>query len=426
MDSEAPKLSLNDLQNSEHPAKSALSFRDFRYFQLTRLFGLIAAEMEALAIGWQLYQITGRALDLGYAGLAQFLPAFLLVPITGHVADHFNKKHILTICNSLHLACNLLLLLFAWRPPHSVLPIYITLIIIGCARAFAGPASQAMLSLLVPSHYLTNAITWSSSVFQFAIISGPAIGGVIYGVGKHATYVYFCSSILFLLSIYCNWQIQTRFKVASSKRAPSLSTIAAGLHYVLQHKILLGAISLDLFAVLLGGAVGLLPIFAKDILSIGPWGLGILRSTPAIGAMCVAIGLIYWPIQRRAGVVMLFSVALFGVATIVFGLSRSLWLSLMALFVMGASDMISVVIRSTLVHRQTPEEMKGRVGAVNLLFVGASNELGQFESGVTAAWWGPVRAVIYGGIGTLCVVALWARLFPSLRKADRLNEKTAH
>ena len=401
------------------PLPSAFHHRDFRLLQGARFLSILGIQVQSVAVGWQVYAITGRPLDLGYVGLAQFLPAFGLSLVTGHVADRFDRRTIIAICQATIALCSLALLALARAHTQDPVPIYGVLLAFGVARAFAGPASQALLPSLVPKNELGNAIAWSSSIFEIASISGPALGGLVYAAqGAEAAYGF--TALATALATLFTLRIRPRPRSAS-REAVSLNRVFDGIRYVFREKVLLGAISLDLFAVLLGGAVALLPAYARDVLHVGPSGLGLLRSAPAMGALLMALVLATRPLKHRVGLIMFACVAIFGVATIVFGLSTSFPLSLAALFVLGASDMVSVVIRQTLVQVTTPEAMRGRVSAVNLVFVGASNELGEFESGITAAWLGLVPAVVVGGVGTLVVVALWAYLFPSLRRADRLE-----
>ena len=315
-------------------------------------------------------------------------------------------------------------LIFGGERAHRLIPIYVVLGLLGTIRAFSGPASQALMPSLVERSQLERAVALSSSSWQLAMIVGPSVGGLLYAATGRAMPVYVASAVMALAAFLFVLGIGPTAVRAEMKAAPppSWSTLLAGLRYVWSDKPILGAISLDLFAVLLGGAVALLPIFARDLLHVGPWGLGVLRSAPAVGASVVALLLARFPLRRRAGAMMFLSVFVFGIATLVFGISRSFSVSLIALLVLGASDMISVVVRSTLIQTRTPDEMRGRVGAVNLVFIGASNELGEFESGVTAHWWGPKAAVVVGGLGTCLVVLVWAALFPKLREISRLDE----
>jgi MFS family permease len=379
----------------------------------------MASEMLSVAVGWQVFEITRRPLDLGFVGLAQFWPTIVLFLAAGHAADRFNRRNIVALCYAaLGLAATALFVLTI-NGSRSVHAIYATLTLVGMARAFNGAAGQSMVPQLVPEEHFPNAVAWAQTVFNVAVIVGPALGGFIYAAFRGPKAVYGCSMAAAAISVVLVTRI--RLNPTKRKREPvSLNLVLAGLRFIWAKKLVLGTISLDLFAVLLGGAVALLPVYARDILHTGPWGLGLLRSAPAVGATLTAVLLAHRPLRRHAGVTMLWSVAGFGVCTIVFGLSRSLWLSLAALFLLGASDMVSVIIRGTLVQLSTPDEMRGRVSAVNSLFIGTSNEFGQFESGVTAQWLGAVPAVVLGGVGTLVVIALWAWLFPELRGVDRL------
>jgi len=402
---------------------SALQFRDFRLFQLGKLLATLAMQMQGVAVGWQVYAITGSALDLGYVGLVQFLPALLMSPLTGHVADRFDRRQVLIVCYSVLLVCTTLLFVSSRSAHPSVLGIYAVLALVGTARAFLGPAASALMPNLIPLENFPSAVAWSSSIFQVAVIGGPALGGLLYSVGN-ASQVYGISIALELITVLVMALVRVRSTQTSSK-GRSFGDLIAGLRFVWEKPVILGAISLDLFAVLFGGAVALLPIYARDILHIGPQGMGVLRSAPAVGALAVGVLLANRPLRRRAGHAMYACVALFGVATIAFGLSRSFVVSLVALVVSGAADMVSVFVRQSLVQLRTPDEMRGRVAAVNLVFVGASNEFGEFESGLTAAWLGVVPAVVAGGVGTLLIVGLWLFLFPALRDIDRLDTPAA-
>jgi MFS family permease len=401
-------------------ARIAFRYRNFKLYQVARFLAITAAEMQSVAVGWQIFEITHRPIDLGYVGLAQFLPGILLFLVGGHAADRIPRKKILLTCYAGFALCSALLLIFTVHDNSSVRPFYVVLVLIGIVRAFNGPAGQAFLPLLVPEEHFPNAVAWGSSIFMTATIFGPTVGGLLYGWTGAATVVYAGAIVCFLVGLGLIGMIRLT-TAQRPKGAASLDTVLAGFHYVLQNKIVLGAISLDLFAVLLGGAVALLPVYAREILRVGPWGLGILRAAPGLGAVTVAILIAHWPIRRRAGVKMLLCVAAFGVATVVFGLSHSMPLSLLALVLIGATDMISVIIRSTLIQLSTPDEMRGRVSAVNMLFIGASNEFGQFESGITAHWFGTVPAVVLGGVGSVLIVGIWALLFPTLRDVDQLN-----
>ena len=404
--------------------RTLLTNRRYAYYLASRLSLIVATQMLSVAVGWQVYEITGKALALGFSGLVLFVPGFLLALPGGHVADRRDRRKILLVCHLGVATCAALLAIIAFRGTRSLVPIYAVLAVLGTIRAFSGPAGQALMPNLVERKDLERAVALGSSSWQLAMIAGPSVGGALYAATGRAGVVYVACSVMALGAFASVLAIgEPPVRAETRKREPATwNTLLAGLRYVWSNRPILGTISLDLFAVLLGGAVALLPIFARDLLHIGPWGLGILRSAPAFGAATVAFLLASFPLRRRAGIVMLACVLLFGIATIVFGMSRSFGLSLVALVVLGASDMISVVIRSTLIQTRTPDEMRGRVGAVNLVFIGASNELGEFESGVTAAWLGPETAVVVGGIGTCVVVLVWALMFPSLRKVDRLDE----
>ena len=398
----------------------AFTYPDFTLYQVARLFTVIGSEMQSVAVGWQVYEITKQPLDLGLVGLAQFLPAVVLFLVAGHTADRFNRRTIMLQCYAGNALCSAMLLNIGLRGAQSVHPIYLVLVMVGTVRAFSMPAGQSLVPQLVPEKHFPNAVAWGSTVFQTATILGPALGGLIYALFHGPAAVYATSMTASLVATAAVARIRPR--AAQRLREPvNLTTVFAGLRYIWRQKLVLGSISLDLFAVLLGGAVALLPVYAREILHTGPWGLGILRSAPGVGAAGMAILLAHQPLRRRAGATMLWCVAGFGGFTIVFGLSRSLVLSLLALLLVGASDMVSIIVRGTLVQLATPDAMRGRVSAVNSIFIGASNELGQFESGLTAHWFGTVPAVVLGGIGTLLVVVVWTWLFPELRNADRLT-----
>jgi MFS family permease len=419
---------------AEAGIRSLLANRRYAFYLTSRLSLIVATQMLSVAVGWPVYAITGKALALGFSGLALFLPGFFLALPGGHVADRRDRRRILLVCHLGVTICAATLAVLAHEPTRvmilgagrarSLIPIYVVLGILGTIRAFSGPAGQALMPSLVERSELERAVALGSSSWQLAMIAGPSIGGALYAATGRPAVVYAACTVMALAAFASVLGIG-RAPVSSDvkrREPPSWSTLLAGLRYVWSNKPILGAISLDLFAVLLGGAVALLPIFASDLLHIGPWGLGFLRSAPAVGAATVAFVLAKFPLRHRAGAVMFVSVLIFGLGTIVFGLSRSFALSLIALLVLGASDMISVVVRSTLIQTRTPDEMRGRVGAVNMVFIGASNELGEFESGVTAAWLGPRLAVLVGGVGTCIVVVVWSMLFPQLRDVDRLDE----
>jgi MFS family permease len=398
--------------------RAAFMYPDFVRFQTARFFIILLLEMQSVAIGWQVYDITKRPLDLGFVGLIQFLPGILLILVTGQVADRFDRRTLLACCYGGFAVSSGLMVAITLSGAHRVLPIYLVLLLVGVLRAFNAPTGQALLPQIVPEEHFPNAVAWGASILQGAVILGPALGGVIYAISRNPLPVYVASLVAALIPTLAILQIKPKREVRTHQQI-TLSTVLAGFRYVWKKKLILGSISLDLFAVLLGGAVALLPVYAREILKTGPWGLGLLRSAPGVGAAVMAIFLAHRPLRRRAGATMLWCVAGFGVFTIVFGLSRSLVLSLLSLLLVGASDTVSVVIRLTLVQLATPDEMRGRVSAVNMLFIGASNELGQFESGLTAQWFGTVPAVVLGGVGTLVVIATWAWLFPELRRTEQ-------
>ena len=406
-----------------HP-RAAFRHRDFRLALIGSVASVIAIQMQSVAIGWQVYDLTHRPLDLGLVGLAQFLPAIVLSLFAGQTADRFDRRGIMRVCQLAQVASALLLWLETRAGTPSVGTIYALLVLVGIARAFHAPASQALLPHLVPSEDFSNAVTWTHSVRQVASMVGPALGGVLYGAVQSASGVYTSCAGLFFFAFLMTSLVGARTG-RLDKEAPTLNTLLAGVRFVWRQKVVLGCISLDLFAVLLGGAVALLPVYARDILHVGPRGLGLLRSAPAIGAAVMGAYLAYHPLRRNAGRTMFVAVAIFGLATIAFGVSTNFWLSLAALCVTGAADMVSVVIRLTLVQLSTPAAMRGRVSAVNMAFINASNELGEFESGVTAALLGTVTAVALGGAGTCVVVLVGAYLFPELRALERLTDARA-
>ena len=388
-------------------------------FWYARFAGTSANQMLMVAVGWQMYELTGSAWNLGLVGLLQFLPALALVLVAGHVVDGFHRGRIVALCMAAQVLITLVLAFATLRGWASRDLLLGTSVLLGVVKAFQMPASQALTPLLVPAAVLPRALAFASTGSQAAIVAGPAIGGFVYAGGAAA--VYGLCTVLFALAGAL--VVGVRYAHAPrASQAMTLDTLLAGVRFVREKPVVLGAISLDLFAVLLGGATALLPIFAKDVLFVGPWGLGLLRAAPAVGAFTLSVALTRWPITRRAGHVLLGAVALYGVATLVFGLSTSFALSMGALVVAGAADMVSVVIRQSLVQLDTPDAMRGRVSAVNSVFIGASNQLGEFESGATAALLGPVGSVLLGGIGTIVVAAAWVRLFPPLAQRDRLSD----
>ena len=391
----------------------------FRNYELARFLIVIAIEMQSVAVGWQVYEITRRAFALGMTGLVQFLPGVLLFLVAGHAADLMDRRSLLTSCYAGYAVCSALLLSITLHGIQRVYPIYLVLTLVGVVRSFSGPVTRAILPQLVPVEIFPSAFAWHASVYQTASILGPAVGGLIYAAFRGPAAVYAAAFAAAVAAGFGTLGIRTT-RSAPTREPVSWATVLAGLRYIGREKVILGSISLDLVAVLLGGAVALLPIYARDILRTSPWGLGVLRSAPGLGAAAMAILLAYRPLRRRAGLAMLWCVAGFGAATVIFGISRSLVISVASLALVGATDMVSVVIRGTLVQVNTPDQMRGRVNAVDMVFIGASNELGEFESGLTAQWFGVVPAVILGGVGAMAATALWAWWFPALRGADKL------
>ena len=397
--------------------RSLLSYRNFMRLWYARLAGTAAAQMLMVAVGWQMYELTGSAWDLGLVGLLQFLPALLLTLPAGQLIDRWHRARILAACLGALLAAAALLGAASaggWASPGLL---FVVAVLLGAVRAFQMPAQQALTPSLVPAALLPRALAFSGTGLQGAIIAGPAIGGFVFIAG--ATTVYALSAALFALAAALCLSI--RYAAEPRSREPAtLHTLLAGVRFIAERPVVLGAISLDLFAVLLGGATALLPIFARDMLQVGPWGLGLLRAAPAVGALAMSLVLTRWPIARRTGRLLFGAIAVYGVAMLAFGLSTQVALSLGALAIGGAADMVSVVVRQTLVQLETPDAMRGRVSAVNAVFIGASNQLGEFRAGSTAALLGPVGSVLLGGAGTLLVAALWWRKFPALAQRDHL------
>ncbi|MBX3703205.1 MAG: MFS transporter [Steroidobacteraceae bacterium] len=391
----------------------------FLRYLVSRTAVSIAVQMQTVAVGWQIYAITKNPLDLGLIGLSQFLPFVLLVLPAGQVADRRHRARILVGCFALEFVCALLLVAFTLSGLAVAWPVFAVMVLFGMARAFAMPAGQALLPNLVPPELFSRAVAVHSSTWQVSVIVGPAIGGLVYLAGPEVVY----GSVAALLAVATVLMIGLRTAAPAPATEPaSWHTLLEGLRFVYRRKIILGAVSLDLFAVLFGGATALLPVYASDVLDIGPDGLGILRAAPGVGAALVALVFAVRPVARQVGRAMFAGVALFGVATVVFGLSESFWLSLAALTVLGGADMVSVYIRHLLVQLETPDAIRGRVSAVNAVFIGASNELGEFRAGVTGAWWGVIPAVVVGGIASVATAGLWMRLFPALRSMDRFPE----
>jgi len=394
---------------------------DFTRYIAARFLGSIAVQMQTVAVGWQIYEVTRRPLDLGLIGLSQFLPFVLLILPAGHFADTRDRRRILVACYVLLLLCALLLLAFAWRGLESAWPVFGAMTLFGVARAFAMPASQALLPNLVDRQHFGKAVALNSSLWQVSTIVGPALGGLLYLAG--ATTVYATVATLLAISLV---MLATLRRGAANDAASAVpfdrNALLEGLRFVRGRRPVLGAISLDLFAVLFGGATALLPIYAADVLHVGPSGLGWLRAAPGVGAALTGLVLSMHPVTQRVGRWMFGGVIVFGLATLVFGVSTSFWLSLAALTVLGAGDMVSVYIRHLLVQLETPDDIRGRVSAVNSVFIGASNELGEFESGLVAALLGAVPAVLVGGSATLLVALVWTRLFPELWRMERFPE----
>jgi MFS family permease len=393
--------------------------RAFLLFWASRVAAAIALQMQAVAVGWQIYELTGSAFDLALVGLVQFVPAFALFLVAGHVVDRYDRRTVAWIAHGVEglATATLAVATFSgWITPGLIL---ICVFVIGAGRAFEHPSVQTMLPSLVPASVLPRAVAGSSSAVQTATIVGPALGGVLYAVNPLLVYG-LCATLFVTAGVLVALIPFLRF---TGKREPfSLNVLFGGLGFIRRHPLVLGPSALDMFAVLLGGATALLPIFAKDVFQTGPFGLGLLRAAPAFGAISMSMVLMRWPVGRHVGRKMYVAVAVFGLATVVFGLSSSFELSLAALVVLGAADNVSVVIRQTLVQLQTPDDMRGRVYAVNSLFVGTSNQLGEFESGMLAHWFGATASVVAGGVGTLLVVLAFTRLFPSLLQVDRFED----
>jgi MFS family permease len=406
--------------NLAMPNSRWVSFRNpgFSQYWIALLASGFAVQIQTVAVGWQVYDLTRDPLDLGLVGLSQFLPALLLVLITGAVSDRFQRRTIMSVCLAAEALCAAGLLAFTLAGLGDVRIVFGIMATLGTARAFYNPARQSIVPNLVPPEHLANAVTLNTTAVQIATISGPMAGGLLYGLAPEMAY-----AAAFVLLLVASWTVRLipRPKQMVAHEFAEWSKLLAGCKYILHEKILLGAISLDLFAVLLGGAVALLPVYARDILAVGPWGLGLLRVGPAVGAILVGFYLMSHPIRDHAGIIMFATVFVFGIFTIVFGTSDMVWLSVLALVAMGGADMVSIYVRNTLIQLSTPDLVRGRVNAVNQVFIGASNELGGFRAGVSAALIGTVPAVVIGGIGTMLVAALWLRWFPDLRRARHLG-----
>ena len=391
-------------------------YPDYLRLWVARVATVAAGQMMMVAVGWELYDLTGSAWDLGLVGLLQFLPSLLLMLVAGQVVDRFHRARIVSICvGSQGLVALLLMLGPLPGLSHRALLLLLSLVL-GTIKAFQFPAQQALVPLLIPASVLPRAMAFGSAGFQTAIIAGPALGGLLYAAG--ASVVYACCALLFVLAGVVAWHVHHPAPAPMPRM--NWNEMLAGVRFVRDQPTLLGAISLDLFAVLFGGATALLPMFAKDILQVGPWGLGLLRAAPAVGALLMSLALTRWPIERQSGPKLFVAIVVYGLATLAFGLTTSMALAALALAITGAADMVSIVVRQTMVQLETPEAMRGRVSAVNSVFIGASNQLGEFESGATAAVLGPVGSVVLGGVGSIVVAVLWWRWFPGLARRDAL------
>jgi MFS family permease len=390
--------------------------RDFACYWLARFATSIAIQMQIVAIGWQVWELTHDPLDLGFVGLAEFVPAIALGLITGTVADRFDRRAILFFCYAVETICSASFFMLTYQGLTQVWPVFMVLVVLGVARAFAGPAASAMMPNLVPKEHFGRAVAWNSLSWQVATIGGPSLGGVLLILGTDVVYV--MSGLMILLSTIMMTLVRRR-PVSGGREPVSWESLLAGLNFIRSRPVIFGAISLDLFAVLFGGAVALLPVYASDILNVGPVGLGTLRAAPGVGALIVALWLTQRPVTHHLGMIMFACVGLFGLSIVIFAVSQWFWLSLAMLAVSGAVDMVSVYVRQNVVQLGTPDHMRGRVSAVNSIFIGASNELGQFRAGVMGSWFGPVGAVLIGGLATVVVTVTWMKLFPPLRKIDR-------
>ena len=396
--------------------KELFSYKSFCIFWCVRFLGISAYQILTVAVAWQLYDITSSALDLGLFGLFQFLPALIFALPAGQAVDRYNRVHIVTICLIVQAGVGACLYLTTAQDFISRDIIFLMALFLGLTRSFQMPAQQSLTPSLVPRKILQNAVAFSSTGMHTAIIVGPAIGGFLYFLGPDVVYL-ICTALI-LSSVILTFFIRYQHKKVTTKI--NVKELFAGINFIWRNKTLLGAISLDLFAVLLGGATALLPIYAKDILNVGPEGLGILRTAPAVGALICALFIAQWPMKTKVGKKLFFAVGVFGISMLVFGISTSFILSLIALVLAGAADSFSVVIRMTLIQLETPDTMRGRVSSVNAIFIGASNELGEFESGATAELFGPVGSIVLGSIGTILVVLVWAKIFPNLLNREKL------
>ncbi len=410
---------MRPMQAEIAPSRGLLRHPPFTFYFLGRVFSEFAYQISAVAIGWQIYAMTHSAFALGMVGLAQFLPTLVLTFTAGHVADRHDRRRIVQLCQLVEAGTALFLALGSFGGWLTVPEIFAAVMVFGTATAFESPAAAALLPAVVPDGMLQRGTALSTGAFQVAIVSGPALGGLTYALGSWVPYAIMAA--FWLLGMAVTAAIRLDRPVETAREAASWGDMFAGVGFVRNNQAILGTISLDLFAVLLGGATALMPIYAADILHTGPWGLGVLRGAPAIGALAMSVYLTRWPIARRTGLRMFQAVILFGLGTVVFAVSRDMTLSLIALVFMGAADTVSMVIRISLVQLATPDAMRGRVSAVNFLFVNASNQLGEFRAGLAAALMGTVPAALMGGIGTVAVALLWMKLFPKLKSWDRLE-----
>jgi MFS family permease len=412
------------MSSSSQPADTR--FAAFRHpafvrYWAARFLATFATQVVSVAVGWQIYDLTRDPFDLGLVGLIQFLTSLILVLVTGAAADRFGRRLIMGIAAFLEALCALALVILTVRGLTSPFPVFVVLAAFGVARAFFAPASSALVANLIPPKDFANAIAWNSSAWQTATIVGPVAGGLLYGLAAEAAYA--VAAFLMVAAAILSFSVP-KPQQHNESQPVSINTLFGGFRYIFREKVVLGAISLDLFAVLLGGAVALLPVYARDILELGPLGLGLLRSAPGIGAVLTAVWLSGHPVRNHAGMIMFAFVALFGFFTILFGISTITWVSIVALALIGAADMVSVYIRETLIQLWTPDRLRGRVNAVNMVFVGASNELGEFRAGTMAALIGTVPAVVFGGVGAIVVAGLWAFMFPALRRAKHLDGRS--
>ena len=402
------------------PSARAFSYASYRYFWITTLAASFAAQIMSVSVGWQVYDITRNPFFLGLVGLAQFLPALLLVLVTGLAADKFPRRRIMQISLAIEVGCATVLLFFASiTGHHEIWPIYLVLVTLGTARAFIGPAGASLAPNLVPAPALANAVAMNATAWQLAGIIGPVAGGLLYGISPWVAYG--SAGTLAAIALISISQVKAPAQKPHQQET-SIGTLLAGFRYIWREKVVLGAISLDLFAVLMGGAVALMPVFARDILETGPWGLGLLRAAPGIGAIGTALFLARFPVRDNAGITLFVFVAGFGFFTMLFGLSSSIWFSVPLLALIGACDMVSVSIRETIMQLWTPDSVRGRVNAVNSVFIGASNELGEFRAGMMATVIGAQAAVALGGAATVAVAGIWSQIFPGIRRQRSLDK----